>query len=432
MNLAFISEHASPLAALGGVDSGGQNVYVAQVARHLARRGYHIDVFTRWDDPTLPEVVDDHENIRIVHIEAGPKRVVRKEDLLPFMEPFTRGMAAFMRAQPHPYHLVHAHFFMSALVAANLRQQLGIPFVVTFHALGRVRVQHQGAADEFPAERFAVEERAMKEAAQVIAECPQDRQDMLDLYAADASRITVIPCGFDRAEFYPIAKTDACQALGLDPQRTYVLQLGRMVRRKGVETVVRGFAQFVRTSARKDVDLLVVGGESADPDPTKTPEIGRLMAIAAEEGVTDRVIFTGRRHREVLKYYYNAADVFASTPWYEPFGITPLESMACGTPVIGSRVGGIQFTVAHEETGLLISPKDTAAFADALTTLLGNEMLAARYSRGAIERVNAYFTWDKVADQLEAIYRAHGEERSRPHKRPARMRPKVAAAKIGD
>jgi D-inositol-3-phosphate glycosyltransferase len=405
MNIAFISEHASPLAALGGVDSGGQNVYVAQVAAHLAARGHQIDIFTRWDNAALPEVVTCQEGIRVIHVEAGPKQPVPKEDLLPFMDQFGEKMAHFIRRKGQSYRLIHAHFFMSALVASKLRKVLGIPFVVTFHALGKVRIKHQGGADRFPRERFAIEEGIMRDAARVIAECPQDRLDMREHYGADDARMSIIPCGFNPTEFYPMDREEACRVLDLDPNRRYLLQLGRMVPRKGVETVIRGFARFLRTANRDDMDLLIVGGESKDPDPVRTPELGRLMGIAREEGVAERVIFTGQRDRDMLKYYYNAAEIFASTPWYEPFGITPLESMACGTPVIGARVGGIQYTVVHNQTGLLIPPKDPLAFAGALTRLMNNAALREQMGRQAIERVNRHFTWATVADQLEAVYR---------------------------
>jgi glycosyltransferase involved in cell wall biosynthesis len=404
MNIAFISEHASPLAALGGVDSGGQNVYVAQVASFLAARGHRIDIFTRWDNPALSQVVEYNENIRIVHVAAGPKHFVRKEELLPHMDQFTKEMIRFIDAQAQRYDLIHAHFFMSALVASNLQEQRGIPYVVTFHALGKVRLQHQGKADQFPRQRFTIEAQVMQHAARIVAECPQDRLDMIEHYSADDARIAIIPCGFDPAEFAPMSKARACRFLDLDPNRRYLLQLGRMVRRKGVEDVIRGFAHFVRRESCQDVDLLIVGGESKDPDPKKTPEIGRLMAIAQEEAVSDRVIFVGQRDRDVLKYYYNAAEVFASTPWYEPFGITPLESMACGTPVIGSHVGGIQYTVVHGETGLLVPARDPATFSTALSRLMNNARLCKHLGQQAIARVNTHFTWATVAEQLETLY----------------------------
>src|SRR5262249_43770044 len=152
---------------------------------------------------------------------------------------------------------------------------------------------------------------------------------------------------------------------GLHPDEPLILQLGRMVRRKGVENVIRGFACLLRRhgiSAR----LLIVGGETSEPDPAATPEIGRLMSVAREEGVEGLVLFVGRRDREMLKYYYSAADVFVTTPWYEPFGITPVEAMACGTPVVGANVGGIKFTVRDGEAGYLVPPEDPEALAERL------------------------------------------------------------------
>ncbi len=401
--IAFISEHASPLALPGGVDSGGQNVYVGALARHLAAIGYQVDVFTRRDSELLPEIAEWVNGVRIVHVPAGPPAVVRKEELLPFMEAFSAWCLRFFKRQRKSYDLVHANFWMSGLVAAELKRGLGLPFVVTFHALGRVRRVHQGAADGFPDERFAIEDRVVAEADHVVAECPQEEEDLIRFYNADPARVTVIPGGFDPHEFWPVSKALARVALGLGPDERIVLQLGRIVPRKGVDTVIRGLARLGRAhgiAAR----LLIVGGESEEPDPRVAPEIGRLQAVAAEEGVADRVIFVGRRGRDVLKYYYSAADVFITTPWYEPFGITPVEAMACGTPVVGANVGGIKFTVRDGETGYLVPPGDPDAVAERIAHLYRHSRLLAVFRRQAIRRANALFTWQKVAGGVAELY----------------------------
>jgi D-inositol-3-phosphate glycosyltransferase len=155
--IAMISEHASPLADIGSVDSGGQNVYVAQVARHLSRLGYQVDVFTRRDSSHQPEILAWEDGVRVIHVSAGPAKFVPKEELLPYMKPFTQFMLDFIDREEGPYDLMHAHFWMSALVAADIKQVTGIPFVVTFHALGRVRLLHQGDKDGFPKERLEIE-----------------------------------------------------------------------------------------------------------------------------------------------------------------------------------------------------------------------------------------------------------------------------------
>jgi glycosyltransferase involved in cell wall biosynthesis len=401
--IAIISDHASPLADLGRVDSGGQNIYVGQTARHLSALGCQVDVFTRRDDPSLPDIMPWENGVRIIHVPAGPPEFVRKEDLLGYMQEFTDYMIQFCSRATEPYDLVHANFWMSGLVAADLKQALGIPFVITFHALGRVRRLHQGKADGFPKKRFEIEDRLVAEAETIIAECPQDKEDLLQLYKADPSKITIIPCGVDPDELWPLDKTLSRKVLRLPQKEFIILQLGRMVPRKGVDTVIRGFARLIKEqdiSAR----LLIIGGESDEPDPQKTPEIGRLQSIAAEEGVIDRVTFVGRRGREALKHYYSAADIFVSTPWYEPFGITPIEAMACGTPVIGSNVGGIKYTVVDGETGFLIPPKDPETLAERLAELLRDPELLERFREESLRRVNEHFTWEKVAAALCNVY----------------------------
>ncbi|MGH7193619.1 MAG: glycosyltransferase, partial [Candidatus Saccharimonadales bacterium] len=294
-------------------------------------------------------------------------------------------------------------FFMSGLVAAEVKRRRGIPFVITFHALGRVRRMHQRGADGFPEERTAIEDRLVVEADRIVAECPQDEEDQVLLYGADRDKIRLVPCGFDKTELWPIEKRLARKKLGLGLQERVVLQVGRMVPRKGVDNAVRGFARLVRehhVAAR----LLIVGGESDDADPLQTPEIGRLQTIAREEGVADAVTFVGRKSREQLKFYYSAADVFVTTPWYEPFGITPLEAMACGTPVIGANVGGIKYSVVDGETGYLVPPHDPDTLGERLAHLLAHPRLLARFSQQAVERVNYWFTWRRVSAQLAQVY----------------------------
>lgn len=400
LKIALISEHASPLATLGGVDAGGQNIYVMHVAQCLARAGHQVDVFTRRDDPALPTVVHLRPGLRVIHIDAGPARFVPKEQLLQHMPEFARACEVLCR-NAGGYDVVHANFFMSGWVALQLKQALGLPFAITFHALGLVRREHQGGADAFPEERIEIEKTLVEEADCIIAECPQDQDDLVRLYGADEQKMVMVPCGFDAAEFAPMDRSAARRQLGLDEQEFVVLQLGRMVPRKGVDNVVRSLAHL---DADLPVRLLVVGGESDRPDEAVTPEIGRLRRIAEELGVQDRVTFTGRRQRQDLRSYYCAADVFVTTPWYEPFGITPLEAMACGTPVVGSAVGGIQYTVMDGVTGYLVPPHDPTALAERLAHLQANPALARALGRAGIRRARAMFTWDRVAAQLAATF----------------------------
>jgi D-inositol-3-phosphate glycosyltransferase len=403
MDIAIISEHASPIGALGGTDAGGQNVYVAQLAKNLSKLGHKVEVFTRWETPDTPVIQDLSEGFRLVNVPAGPARPVAKENILPLMSEFTEFMIDYIQARRKKFDMIHANFFMSGIVAADLKELLQIPFIITFHALGKIRKIHQKDKDAFPVERGELEERVVRESDRIIAECPQDLEDLLTYYEADIEKIDIIPCGFDSNEMFPVDKAASRMALGLHPSEKIVLHVGRMVPRKGADNVILGFARYIRARKEKNIRLIIVGGESIKPDPKETPEIGRLMEIAKEEGVSERVLFTGSRSRQKLKTYYSAADVFVTTPWYEPFGITPVEAMACGTPVIGSDVGGIKFSIGHGETGLLIPPQDPAALEQALAMILDNEELRLRYGKRSIERVNRLFRWDMMAKQIEEV-----------------------------
>jgi D-inositol-3-phosphate glycosyltransferase len=404
-NIAMISEHASPLAVTGGVDAGGQNVYVAHTARHLAELGYAVDVFTRRDTEDLPDVVDWIPGIRVFHVRAGPAAFVRKESLLPYMAQFARAVIDEARAAGDrgvPYAICHAHFFMSGLVARRLKQALGIPYVVTFHALGRVRLLHQ-TNDEFPAHRCILEQMVIDTADAIVAECPQDQMDLQRHYRTPTSRMRVIPCGFDPDELQPVDRAKARERLGLPADRPIVLQLGRMVPRKGVDTVIRALGILERRHALRPL-LLIVGGESPTPDPALTPEIGRLQRIAAEERVAADVQFVGQRARSELRYFYSAADVFVTMPWYEPFGITPVEAMACGIPVIGSRVGGIQYSVEDGRTGFLVEARNADALARRLAHVFSNPSIPRLLGKRALRRAWERFTWRDVARALAELY----------------------------
>ena len=428
--LAFISEHASPLALIGGVDSGGQNVYVAELCKQLARMGYSIDIFTRKDSKELENTVLWLPGIRVIHITAGPEDTVPKEQLLGYMSQFTENMLAFIELERVEYDLIHANFFMSGLVAYNIKKQLGTPYVITFHALGKIRMLHQKEQDCFPASRLDIEDLIVQDADRIIAECPQDAQDLIDYYNADLSRITIIPCGFSASEFFVIDKKKARVILNLPVNEIVLLQLGRIVPRKGVDNVIRALGMLKHIPK---IRLMVVGGADEKPDFINDPEFKRLQQIASDELVVDSVTFTGRKNRSELIYYYCAADFFISTPWYEPFGITPLEAMACGTPVIGSDVGGIKYSVKHNSTGFLVPPHNPEALARAIEKGISNPVMYKNLCRRSLLRVNEMFTWECVAEKASVLYenvvfkKIHGKKpgRSIQYAAPVRQIPTV-------
>lgn len=401
--IALISEHASPLAEAGSVDSGGQNIYVANLAQQLARSGYRVDVFTRRDRPMLPAVLRWKPNIRVIHVPAGPARFVPKEQLLPLMPAFADFLLDHFRRETVRYDVVHAHFFMSGLAAQDAAAAIDAPLVMSFHALGEVRRLHQGRDDGFPPERAAIERALVQRAERIVAACPQDAADLRRHYDADPRKLELVPCGFDPGELRCLAQGEARSALDWDPQSFSILQLGRMVPRKGIANVVRALALL--RGRGLDARLYVAGGNSPQPNSSATPEIGRLQALAASLGIDQRVHFIGRRGRAELSLCYGAADVFVTTPWYEPFGITPVEAMACGLPVVGSAVGGIRSTVEHGRTGYLVPPEDPPALAQRLERLCLDAPLRRRMGRAGRARVHGLYTWQSVAAQLVAVYR---------------------------
>ncbi|MDP8974475.1 MAG: glycosyltransferase [Actinomycetota bacterium] len=402
MRLAMISEHASPLASLGGEDSGGQNVYVTELARRLGEMGHQVDVFTRRDSELLPAVVPLAEGVRVVNLPAGPARSMSKDELFPFMYEFRDAFYRFAREEATAYDLVHANFWMSGWVACEAKRDLGLPFAQTFHALGEIKKREQGENDTSPLERPAVEGRILDEVDLVLATCPAEVEELTTLYDADPSRLTVVPCGVDHRTFRPVDRDAAREALGLSDKPT-VVYVGRMVARKGVDTLVEAFALLPR---RLDARLVIVGGESGG-----SSEATRLAALAEERGISERVCFAGSRPQEDLRHYYGAANVAVSVPHYEPFGMTPLEAMACAKPVVGSRVGGIKTSVADGETGYLVPPRDPETLAERVLRLLSDPALQFRLGSAARHRIEEHYTWERVgtlaADAFSEVAASH-------------------------
>ncbi len=393
MRLAMISEHASPLATLGGEDSGGQNVYVAELARRLGAMGHEVDVFTRRDYASLPEVVPFSEGVRVINLTAGPAETVPKDGIFPFMGEFRDAFYRF--AESKAFDLVHANFWMSGWVACEAKRDLGLPFAQTFHALGEVKKREQGEADASPPERRATEMRILDEVDRVLATCPAEVEDLTGLYGADPDRLTLVPCGVDAEMFRAVDRDEARRGLGL-PNRPTVVYVGRLVPRKGVDTLIEAFALL---PGRLDARLVIVGGEQGG-----SPETDRLSALARELGVAERVAFAGSRPQGELYRYYGAADAVVTVPHYEPFGMTPLEAMACATPVVGACVGGIKTSVADGETGYLVPPRDPEALANRLARLLADPALRKRMGRAARRRIEDHYTWERVATLAAATF----------------------------
>lgn len=400
--IGFLSEHASPVALRGSEDAGGQNVYVDEVSRNLARLGYDVDVFTRRDSADAPEVVPWGDGVRIVNLTAGPPSFLPKDDIWPHMPQFCDAFLNFVR-RDGGYALLHGNFWMSGWAAVQLGRQLGIPVAQIFHATGKTKRRHQGEADTSPDGRIQVELDVVREVDRIIAQCPSEVAELIDDYDAAPEKVVTIPSAVNTQVFRPVDRAEARRMIGLPGDGPVVVYVGRMLPRKDVRNLVRAVALLVEKTS-SPVRLLLVGGDTVEPDLAPGTEVGEIWRLAGELGIADRIHMTGKRQADVLRYYYSAGDIAVTTPWYEPFGLTPLEAMACGRPVIGSSVGGITYTVRDGETGLLVPPRDPHALAEALQFLLEHPGARRRMGRAARRRVESEFTWPLVARRTANLY----------------------------
>jgi glycosyltransferase involved in cell wall biosynthesis len=388
LKIDMVSEHASPLATPGGVDAGGQNVHVGALATALARRGHEVTVHTRRDDIALPDSVAYAPGVTVEHVRAGPARPVARDELLPYMAEFAERLAERW-ATDRP-DIVHAHFWMSGLAAMGGGRDLDVPVVQTFHALGSIKRRYLRDADTSPPQRLRVEAQVGRDAAAVIATCADEVRE-LESYGVPPGAVHVVPCGVDVDRFRP----DGPVAPRGDRPR--LLTVGRLVPRKGVDTVIEALCHV------PDAELVVAGGPG-HADLARDPEALRLRRLALARGVADRVLFTGAIRHEDMPALIRSADVVVSVPWYEPFGITAIEAMACGVPVVVSSVGGHLDTVVDGVTGLYVPPLVPSALAGRLRRLLTDPRLGPSLAAAAAVRARERYSWNRIAAETEAVY----------------------------
>jgi D-inositol-3-phosphate glycosyltransferase len=400
--LGLISVHTCPLAALGGKETGGMNVYVREVARHLGRLGLDIDVFTRSQTPGVPEVVPLGPGARVVHIEAGPQRPMPPVDIVAELPGFIDGVEAFRRRTDGRYALLHGHYWLSGLVAVELaRRWERSPVVQMFHTLGVVK----NALSDDPGEwvspvRVDAEAKVAGLADRIVAATTLERAELAWYCGAADDRVRTIPCGVDVELFRPGSATAARTLLGLDAEWV-LLFVGRPAPVKGLEVLLQALARLKADGlARADVRLVIVGG---DRDEERDDERARLRALADTLGVGSWVDFKGPQLQSTLPDYYRAADLCLVPSHHETFGMAALEAMACGATVVASRVGGLATTIQHGITGVLVPPRDDAALAAAIASLLADAPRRRSLGRHATRWAQGY-AWPAVARALVEVY----------------------------
>ncbi len=404
--VAVLSVHTCPLAHLGGWETGGMNVYVRELSRQLGRLGVATDVFTRRQDPDVPAVVDFGERTRIVHVDAGPPRHVDKYAVVDYLSEFACNVQRFRNFVGARYDLVHAHYWLSGRLATLFQDHWDVPLVAMFHTLGQMKNRvAEDPADLEQQIRVDIERRTMAAADKIIASTEVDRANMAAAYGAHQRSVAVIPGGVDLTLFRPGSKLGARRALGLGRERT-LLFVGRIQRLKGIDILLRAAAELARDS--KPLRVLIVGGIPPGIHgrvSEEEREIARLRSLAGELGLDEIVDFVGAVDQERLPIYYRAADVTVMPSSYESFGLVAVESLACGTPVVASRVGGLAAIVRDGENGLLVPWRHPRLFADKIRAVLGDSDLRQRLRDNGLVTAER-FGWAATAERTVDVYDA--------------------------
>ncbi|MEX1143248.1 MAG: glycosyltransferase [Anaerolineales bacterium] len=404
MRIAMLSYHTSPLAALGGKHSGGMNVYVREMSKHLAQLGHQVDIFTRGAQFTRHSL---DGGAQLISLPAGPSREVEKNSLPAYIPEFTEGVAAFSNTQESAYDLIFAHYWMSGLVGAKLRAAWSVPMVLMFHTLGLVKNRITLLGERESDERIRGERRALAAADQVVAATPAERADLQWLYEVPSNRICVIPPGVDLQHFRPQAKSEARASLGYPNEQPLVLFVGRIEALKGIDTLIRAthLLSAETGTAGKRIRVHIIGGDVEEDLQQMGSELSRLQTLARELGVQDQVEFLGSRRQAQLPAYYGSADVVVMPSYSESFGMVALEAMACGRPVLASRVGGLAYLIRDGVTGFHVQEGDAAQLASRLAQLLGDESLLAKMGAAARQEAQGY-SWERTAKEVDELFAA--------------------------
>lgn len=392
VRIVQLSYHTSPLASLGGRVSGGMNVYVLELSRELARLGYDVDILTRRDDDG-PAVQTVAPGCRLLRIDAGPPVEVDKEMLPRYHADFLRGATRVIESRPPMPTVIHSHYWQSARIGVQLARTFDVPHAVMFHTLGEVKNRARISESE-PRLRIHHERLAVRRADAIVTASEHERALLELYYDADPAKLSTIPCGINLNLFRPGDRGAARQALDIPQDVPVLLWVGRLEKLKGVDILIQALAEVETPGAR----LVIVGG-----DDQATGLKNELIAQAQAAGIAGRVRFDGAVPHDALPAYYQAADVCVIPSYYESFGLVAIESMACGTPVVASRVGGLVSTVTDGVNGYLIPWRCPGPFAEKLDVLLANPELRANFSRAGRASVGR-FSWSSVAISVAALY----------------------------
>ncbi len=402
--VAMISLHTSPLAQPGIGSAGGMNVYIRELSRHLAQRGIEVDIFTRRDHPDVPAVVELFPGVRVLTLDAGPATPLAKEQLFCYIPEFVSELAYCVSGQPQLYDVIHAHYWLSGWAAYHLQRYWNIPFVQMFHTLAVLKNTARAGPPESVL-RLQVEQGLARIADAVIAANPDEHQTIASELGAPPGRLCTVPPGVDAEHFRPLDRAAARAHMGIEPNRPTALFVGRIDPVKGIDTLLQAWQRVQAILTPEQPLLLFLGGvcENSVHGPQPDRALARVIAEAQALGLAESIRFLGSRPQSELPLFYNAADVCLIPSRYESFGLVAVEAMACGTPVVASRVGGLRFTVEHEISGLHVPPDDPDALAAATIRTFTDHGLRSRLQVGARQAALRY-SWHRVTTTVVRVY----------------------------
>ena len=407
MNIAIISYHTCPLATLGGKDTGGMNVYVRDLTRYLGRFGIHADVFTRSQDEHVPHVLHDLGcGNRVVHIPAGPETLLPKKELQGYIDSFVDNIIDFAEKKQIHYDLIFSHYWLSGLAALKLKKVWNIPVIHMFHTLALLKNKIARSEKEIEGDyRIEGEKKVLSEIEKLIVATTDEKENLQTLYSTPPDIIKIIPPGVDTNHFYPIPIDEAKAFIGIPENEKMILFVGRIEPLKGIDTLIKAISQLQQADilSRCPHYLYIIGGDADSGQEKMNEEMQRLQDLRVKLGVGDLIIFLGKRDQDSLQYYYSAAEMLIMPSHYESFGMVALESMACGTPVIATQVGGLQHLVLDQETGFTIPNDNPDALEEKITVLICKPELREKMSQSSASYAQS-FSWNTIINNLIEIF----------------------------
>jgi len=409
----MISVHSDPSAKLGGHEDGGQNVYVSELSKELGKMGWSVDIFTRLTRKRTKMVKHYGKNVNIIYIKSGPRYPVPKDKLLEKLPEFVGNFLAYREKNKIDYKIIHGNYYLGGWVAAQIKRILHAPMVETFHSLGHIRYRalekfgKENVDIENFEERLRAEKEIMNITDKIIATNPPEKKDITRYYDFDLeNKIEVIPCGVNFKRFRKINFENARSYINhFLKEDKIILYIGRIDWRKGIETLIRAFPLVSKKLPKLNLYLMITGGKiGKNGNLADKKEINRLKDIVEELGIEKKVLFLGKRNQEKLCYYYSSANVFVTPPYYEPFGMTALEAMRCGAPIVASNIGGLSYIIQNRKTGLFFPAGNYKNLADKIVKLFDDEKLRNKLIKNAEETVKENYNWKKVASDISNLY----------------------------